>query len=132
MRQGTNIRSAGGARDWRDAVATASGLNFLVGIWLMTAPYALAYDAGEPFWSDIVVGAVIAVLAFVRATVPRTTSTISYLNVLAGTWVFAASFWLYDSAWPAWNDLIAGSVVAILAVLSITASDDAGADTDGR
>jgi hypothetical protein len=64
----------------------------------MTAPYVLAYDDGEPYWSDIAFGAVIALLAFVRATRARSESALSYLNFVAGLWVFVAAFWLYDSA----------------------------------
>ena len=124
MPQANPGRTPHEALSWRDAVATASGLNFLLGIWLMSAPYVLAYDDGQPRWSDIAFGALIAVLAFIRATKGSGRPLLSYLNVLLGTWVFAAAFWAYDIPRAAWNDLIIGAAVAILAVLSATADED--------
>lgn len=90
----------------------------------MIAPYTLAYADGEPIWSDIAFGAIIALLAFARANAFSATA-LSYLIMFAGTWVFVAAFWLYDSARPAWNDLLVGSVVAIVAVLSVLATEEA-------
>ena len=124
MPQASRSRSGRGTRDWRDVVAAASGINFLLGIWLITAPYMLGYEDGEPLWNDIVFGAVIALLGFVRATRALSEPLISYVNILAGTWVFAAAFWLYETTLPAWNDLLVGAAVAILAALSATASED--------
>jgi hypothetical protein len=124
MPQASRSRQGDGTRDWRDVVATASGINFVLGIWLITAPYVLGYEHGEPYWNDIVFGAVIALLAFVRATRAMTEPLLSYLNIVAGTWVFAAAFWLYGSGLPAWNDLLVGAAVAILATFSVTASEE--------
>ena len=124
MPNASSRRSPGTTHDWRDAVATASGLNFLLGIWLLTAPYVLGYGDGDPVWSDVVCGALVALLAFARATQALAEPALSYLNLLAGTWVFAAAFWLYDSGRATWNDLIAGAAIAILAALSVTASEN--------
>jgi hypothetical protein len=44
-----------------------------------------------PFWSDIVFGALIAALAFARATMATGAPAISYVNVVLGTWVLRRS-----------------------------------------
>ena len=48
-------------------------LNILCGIWLIIAPFVLAYRAAGPTWNDVVCGiiALIAAAAAMR-TVPRT------------------------------------------------------------
>lgn len=114
-------------RDWRSDVATASGLNAIAGIWLIIAPFVLGYRTGDPYWNDIVFGAVILVLGVVRATGAYRESWLSWLNALAGAWIFVSAFWLDNSSQAIWNDLIAGAVVVILALLSATASEDAEA-----
>src|SRR5690242_3182825 len=52
---------------WRDAVVVFSGLNVLAGVWLIIAPWVLGYEAGDPKWNDVVFGAIVVVLALVRA-----------------------------------------------------------------
>lgn len=52
-----------------------SWLNALLGIWLIIAPFALGYsDLAEPLWNDIIVGAIVLVLAVWSAV---TTSRVS-------------------------------------------------------
>jgi hypothetical protein len=111
--------------DWRDAVATASGLNVVAGIWLILAPFVLGYRDADPYWNDIVFGAVIAALGLIRATGAFRESWLSYLNALAGAWVFVSAFWLDDSGQAIWNDLIVGVIVVVLSLLSASASDEA-------
>jgi SPW repeat len=113
------------AGDWRSAVATASGLNALAGIWLIIAPFVLGYHNGDPYWNDIVFGAIVLVLGAVRAFGAYRESWISWINGLIGAWIFVSAFWLDHSGQAIWNDIILGVIVALLAVLSAGASDDA-------
>jgi hypothetical protein len=51
---------------WLPEIGVASGLNVLAGIWLIIAPFVVGYDKGDPYWNDIVFGAIVAVLALAR------------------------------------------------------------------
>lgn len=42
----------------------ASWLNGLAGIWMIIAPFILSYDQTVAYWNEIIVGIVVAVLAF--------------------------------------------------------------------
>lgn len=111
--------------DWRDEVLTASGLNVLAGIWLIIAPFVLGYSDGDPYWNDIVFGAIIAVLALARVSGAYRMPELSWINALIGAWIFVSAFWLDDSARASWNDVILGIVVFVLAISSATASEAA-------
>lgn len=55
----------------------ASWLNGLAGIWMIIAPFVLNYVKTASFWNEIIVGIVVAVLAFANVQsytrYPRTT-----------------------------------------------------------
>lgn len=132
-RDATDPRLAAGAPapaprgDWRSTVITASSLNVLAGIWLIIAPFVLGYSNGNPYWNDILFGAIVVVLGLVRASGAYRESGLSYLNALVGVWVFASAFWLDTVGSAPVNDVILGIVVFVLALVSATASDDANA-----
>jgi hypothetical protein len=111
--------------DWRAGVATASGLNALAGIWLIIAPFVLGYRNGDPYWNDIVFGAIVLVLGAIRAFGAHRQSWISWVNALIGVWIFISAFWLDSSGRAIWNDIILGVIVFVLAMLSAGASEDA-------
>jgi ABC-type molybdate transport system permease subunit len=51
-----------------------SWINILAGIWLIIAPFVLGYSNNTtPLWNDIILGIVIAVLAWTAAATPRRT-----------------------------------------------------------
>lgn len=112
------------AGDWRAAVATASGLNLLAGIWLIIAPFVLGYAGADPYWNDIVFGAIVAALALARIVGAYRASWLSYVNALIGVWLFVSAFWLDSSGRAIWNDIILGIVVFFLGLTSATASDE--------
>jgi len=113
------------AGDWRSAVATASGLNVLAGIWLIIAPFVLNYQSGDPIWNDVVFGAIVAVLALIRVTGAYRASILSWANAIIGAWIFVSAFWLDSSGRAAANDIIFGVVVFVLAIASATATEEA-------
>ncbi len=110
--------------DWRSSVAVASGLNVLAGLWLIIAPFVLGYDSGDPYWNDIVFGAIVALLALARTVGAYRASWMSWLNMLVGAWIFASAFWLDDTSTAKVNDIIVGAVIFVLGAASATASDD--------
>jgi SPW repeat len=112
------------AADWRTTVATASGLNLLAGIWLIIAPFVLGYDNGDPYWNDIVFGAIVGFFALIRMSGAYREEWLSYLNALIGIWIFVSAFWLDATSTAGWNDIILGAIVFILALISATARGD--------
>jgi SPW repeat len=113
----------GGRGNWRATVMAASGLNVLAGIWLIIAPFVLGYSDGDPYWNDIVFGAIVAVLALARASGAYRASWMSWLNMLIGAWIFISAFWLDNTSNAATNDIILGAIVFILGLFGATASD---------
>jgi hypothetical protein len=110
---------------WRGDVAVASGLNVLAGIWLIIAPFVLGYGNGDPYWNDIVFGAVVAVLALVRISGAYRASELSWINALIGVWLFVSAFWLDNTGRAGGNDIILGIIVFLLAIASASATEDA-------
>ena len=108
---------------WRDDVMTASGLNILAGIWLIIAPFVLNYSNGDPYWNDIVFGAIVALIGLARVTGAQRASELSWINALIGVWIFISAFWLDDTGRAAWNDVILGIIVFVLAIASASASE---------
>jgi hypothetical protein len=115
------------APSWRDEVVSLSGLNLLAGIWLIIAPWVLAYKAGDPKWNDVVFGAIVGLLALTKIGGALRASWLSIVNAVIGVWVFVAAFTI-DSSWTAgWNDIILGVIVFVLGIASAAASDRAPA-----
>jgi hypothetical protein len=113
------------AAGWRRAVTTASTLNLLAGVWLISSPFLLAYRPGEPRWNDIVFGALVAVLALTRVSGEYRASEFSWASAVAGVWIFASAFWLDTSRTATTNDLVLGVIVFALGLASATASKGA-------
>jgi hypothetical protein len=45
-----------------------SWINFVLGLWLIIAPFALRYSTvSTAMWNNVIVGIVVAVLAIIRA-----------------------------------------------------------------
>ena len=109
----------------RTNVHWLSGANIIAGIWLIVAPFALAYtDTTSALWNDIIVGAVVLIFAAVRVGMPLHMQWLSWINALLGVWLFIAPFALgySDISSPLWNDIVLGVIVAVLAVASSVAS----------
>src|SRR3954469_21858467 len=64
----------------------AAGLNALAGIWLIIAPFVLGYGDGDPYWNDIVFGALVLAIAVLRYAVAPRAAWLSALNMLIGAW----------------------------------------------
>lgn len=111
----------------KTTVYWTSGTNVLAGIWLVIAPFALAYnDIEGALWNDIIIGVSVFVLALVRVGNPLQYEGVSWTNFVLGIWLLAAPFVIgYSDTGPAVaNDIILGVVVLILAAWSAYASRD--------
>jgi hypothetical protein len=101
---------------WRDQIITFSGLNLLAGIWLIIAPWVLGYSSSDPRWNDVVFGIIVGVLALVRMSGAYRAEWLSWINALIGVWLFVAAFTIDQTRVAAWNDIILGIIVFLLAV----------------
>jgi hypothetical protein len=97
---------------------TASALNILAGIWLIIAPFVLGYSDGDPYWNNIVFGAIVALLAAGRIAGAPRAAALSWINALIGVWLFVSAFWLDNTNPAQTNDVIMGIVVFALAWVS--------------
>lgn len=112
---------AEGSRRSGNGGARASAFNIVAGFWLIVAPFLLGYsELGLAVRNDVLVGVVVLVLAWARASSPREIPGLSWFNALLGLWLIAAPFVLgYDSVAAArWNDVSVGLIVAVLATWS--------------
>jgi len=109
---------------WRSTVAAASGLNILAGIWLIIAPFVLGYSGGDPYWNDIVCGAITGVIALARFAGAYRASWLSWVNALIGVWIFVGGFRIDDTTTASTNDIILGAIAFVLALVSATATDE--------
>lgn len=98
----------------------ASWTNLVLGLWLIIAPFSLAYAAvTAAVYEDVILGIVVASLALWRA-LARETPEMAYVSwtvAVGGLWVLIAPFALGYNATTAaaYNDVIVGLAVLILA-----------------
>ena len=114
----------------RRQVQWTSGINLIVGIWLIFAPFVLGYAALQVAqWNDIILGILIALLAATRVSKPLRQPGISWTIVVLGFWLVIAPFVLgYGAADLAVastaqaNDVTVGLIVIVLGSWSALAS----------
>ena len=70
------------ARDYAAQARTASGINILLGIWLIVSPWVFDYSGSPAVLSSVVVGAVIALLAAIRLASLHNSTGLSGVNLL--------------------------------------------------
>lgn len=109
----------------------ASGVNVLAGVWLFLAPFVLAYqEIQQALWNDMVVGALIFILALGRVAAPKRFQLLSWVNFVLGTWLVVAPFvlvygaldGLVDPGAAIGNDIVMGIIVLAMAAWSATAT----------
>ena len=107
-----------------NAVRVASGLNILLGIWVIISPwvYGHPYSVGS-VWNSVIVGILIVIFAAIRFSGSPATWP-SWLNVLLGIWLIISP-WIYGYAGHnarEWNSIIFGIICIILAAWSAAAN----------
>ena len=110
---------------WRQEIRGASGITFLVGLWLILSPFVLTYSSGDPALQQVVVGTAIAIIAWFRTASPRLKSWLSWANAALGAWLLVSASWFAESSTAALNEGVTGGFVLVLAVLSGSATDSA-------
>ncbi len=98
----------------------ATWVNFLLGIWLIIAPFVLGYHASHrAATDDLIFGILIAAFSLWRAVRTAAPSYAGWLVFVFGIWVLISPFALryHDISRVRPNDMIVGTVVLILALL---------------
>lgn len=106
---------------YKNQVKVVSGTNIVAGLWLLIAAFVLGYAGiAAALWNEILVGAAIAVLAWLRVSNPTQRAGLSWTNVVLGLWLIGAPFILgyAGTAAAMWNEVIIGLVVASLGTWS--------------
>lgn len=112
--------------DHAGQVRTASGINTVLGLWLIASPWVYGYagvNVGS-VWNSVIVGVVIAIFGALRYRSPHQGTTMSWINLVLGVWT-AISPWIYgyvENGGRLWNSLIVGIVIAVLAIWSGSAT----------
>ena len=111
------------ARDYAAQARTASGVNILLGIWLIVSPWVFDYSGKSAVLSSVTVGTLIALLAAIRLASLHKSAGLSGINLLLAFWT-AASPWQYATNEGALLDnIIVAILVAALAIWSAIATE---------
>ena len=111
-------------RDYAAQARTASGINILLGIWLIASPWVFDYGGRPAVVSSVMVGALIAIVAANRLASLRSTAGLSGVNLLLAVWTIASP-WLCGytaNIGAVLDNVILGVVVAALAIFSGSAT----------
>ena len=93
-----------------------SWINFILGLWLIVAGFAVSQGAGPVMAEEIVIGIIIALLAI--GSVSSTSPAIAWSVAIAGLWTLVAPSvidYTMHSASRA-NDIVVGIIVLVLGI----------------
>ena len=101
-------------------VKVLSGINLVLGAWLIIAPFVLGFTNMVALWDSIIVGAIVLILAWIRVANPVSGSGVSWVNAVLGVWLIIAPFILGFSgmAGATWDNIIVGAAVVIFGAWS--------------
>ena len=118
-------RERGRTTSLRRGIAAASGVNVVLGAWLLLAPSVLDYERADPVVALSAPGALVAILALARTTLAWRRSWMSWVNALAGGWVFATGLLVAQSPAATLTGTFTGALIVTFAAASATASSSA-------
>jgi hypothetical protein len=113
------------AHDYTAQARAASGVNLVLGVWLIVSPWVFDHSGKSAALSSVTVGALIALLAAIRLASLHNSAGLCGINLLLAFWTAAAP-WIYEYAintGALWNNIFVGILVAVLAVWSALATD---------
>jgi SPW repeat len=112
------------ARDYAAQARTASGINILLGIWVLASPWVFDYSERSAVVSSVCVGALVALLAAMRVATLHDSTGLSGINVLLALWTIASPWTCGYAANVAAtaDNVILGIVIAALAIWSAGAT----------
>jgi hypothetical protein len=114
------------SRDFAAQVRMASGINILLGIWLIISPWVFGYASVGPaaMWNSVVVGALVLIMAATRFASPHTAPGLSWTNLILGLWTIAAPWiYVYDNLGNAlWDNVATGLAIVAVAIWAASAT----------
>jgi SPW repeat len=78
------------------------------------SPFVLTFHSSNAIWNNVVAGAVVGILAFVRWSMHQ--PGWSWLNLILGIWLVISPFVLFLGTAGMWNNVILGIIIAALAL----------------
>ena len=102
----------------------ASGVNVVLGIWLVGSPWVFGFSGRAPVLNSVFVGALIAMLGVVRLAALHESAGVSGINLLLGFWIIVspwASGYVANKGAVA-NNIMVGVLVIAFAVWSARAT----------
>jgi SPW repeat len=111
-------------RDYAAQARTASGINILLGIWLIVSPWVFDYSGRAPVLNSVYVGALVALLAAFRLATLRRSAGLSAINLILALWTIASPWACGYSAndGAVRNNLLLGIAMATLSCWSGSAT----------
>jgi hypothetical protein len=92
----------------------SSWLNVLLGVWVIISPFVLAIHSPRGMWNNIIIGAVISILALIRWGTRQ--PGLSWLNLILAIWLVVSPFVLFLAGAAMWNNVILGIIIAAAAL----------------
>jgi hypothetical protein len=113
-------------RNYVAQARTASGINVLLGIWLLVSPWLFGYsEVGLPAnLNSVIVGTLIALLAASRQVSPPTSTNRSWVILGLALWTIASP-WIYGytaNLGGLRENVVLGMAMTALAIWSLGAS----------
>jgi hypothetical protein len=113
-------------RDLSTQIRTASGINIVLGIWLIISPwiYGFAHTAMNATTSSVIVGILVLIFGILRYNAPHTRTVLSWANLILGIWTLISPwiFRLTDSTAYVSNSVVVGILIGALAIWSGSAT----------
>ncbi len=101
------------------AMNYGSGINIILGLWLIVSSWIVGYASPGMLWNNIVFGAAVVILSWIRLSVGSHPTIPSWLNALIGVWLVIAPFvYAGVSLAQKWNSVVAGVLAFIFALVS--------------
>lgn len=96
------------------------GINFILGLWLIIAPWALKTSLNPTStWTAVIIG-VCVVIVSAWGMAQSFNKTSEWLNVILGALFFISPWVLGFASIPAaWNAWVMGAAIAIVAMIAI-------------
>jgi SPW repeat len=103
-------------------VRLASGMNALLGLWLMFSPsvYGFAAARDSDTWASLIAGGIIMTFGALRAVAPRTSPALSWANMVFGAGTLIAP-WIFNYSSDElrlWTSAGIGAAVLVLGTAS--------------
>ncbi len=109
--------------DFTTQAKTASGINLLLGCWLVASPWIFNYAVSSAGWNSVAAGVVVFIIAVNRLSA-LVGPALARVNLVLGLWTIASP-WIfgYAAGEPAmWNSVAVGIAITLLAWWSANAT----------